>query len=50
MDATATLNRKKYHLGYFENEEAAAIVRDRRAKELHGEFVRLNLPQSIDKI
>lgn len=42
----ATVNSKgvKYHVGTFKNEEEAAIARDLKAKELHGEFAYLNFP------
>lgn len=35
---------KRRHLGYFTDEEDAARAYDTAAVELHGEFVRLNLP------
>lgn len=38
-------NYKRYFLGYFKNAEEAAHAYDAKAKELHGEFARLNFPE-----
>jgi len=38
-------NNKKTHGGYFEDELSAAMAYDVLAKELHGEFARLNFPE-----
>ena len=35
---------KKYHLGTYQSEVEAAKAYDAKAKELHGEFARLNFP------
>jgi hypothetical protein len=37
-------NNKTIHLGYFTNEEDAAIVYDEAAKKYYGEFANLNFP------
>lgn len=35
---------KQIHIGYFENEKDAALAYDTRAKELYGEYAKLNFP------
>lgn len=35
---------KKFHLGLFATEEEAARAYDAKARELHGDFARLNFP------
>ncbi len=40
--AQVKLNNKSFHLGYFYSEIFAAGVYDKKAKELFGEFARLN--------
>jgi len=34
----------EHFLGYFDDEIVAALTRDAKAKELHGEFAYLNFP------
>ncbi|SRR6266705_719468 len=40
--AQITVNKKRFHLGYFQDKEKAAKVRDEAAKKYHGEFAVLN--------
>jgi hypothetical protein len=37
------INKKRIHLGYFKNEEEAAIAYNVAAVELYGEYARLNI-------
>lgn len=40
-------NRRKLHLGFYQNKIHAAMAYDMAAKDLHGEFVNLNFPDGI---
>lgn len=42
--ARILLNGKEHHLGYFKDAKEAALVRDKKCRELHGEFAKLNFP------
>ncbi len=49
--AQITHNKKKHHLGYFENIEDAAKARREKAKELFGEFTnKVELEININNI
>ena len=43
--ACIAIDRKGYHIGVYRNEIDAALAYDNRAKELFGEFARLNFPK-----
>jgi tetratricopeptide (TPR) repeat protein len=43
--AMICLNKKRMHIGYFDDEVAAARAYDRKARELFGEFACLNFPE-----
>lgn len=43
--ACIVANCVRYNLGYFDTEEWAAMAYDAKAREVHGEFARLNFPQ-----
>lgn len=43
--ASIKIDGKGHHLGYFHSEEEAGRAYDARAKDLHGEFARLNFPE-----
>jgi hypothetical protein len=45
--ASVATNGRSLFLGRFANSEAAALARDKAARELHGEFVVLNFPDDI---
>lgn len=42
--ASITAQKQKHHLGYFQTETEAAQAYDKKARELHGEFAKLNFP------
>jgi len=44
--ARIKINRKEIYIGSFDTEEEAAVARDTFAIRLHGEFARLNFPNT----
>ena len=44
-NAQIRYNGRHIHIGYFDSEKEAARFRDKKAKELQGEFARLNFPE-----
>jgi hypothetical protein len=44
-EARISKDNKQINLGYFDDKFEAARVRDKKAKELHGEFATLNFPE-----
>jgi hypothetical protein len=47
---TIRFNKKRYHLGYFTDETAAAKAYDKKASQLHGRFACLNFPSEQNVI
>jgi hypothetical protein len=45
--ARVQLNGRQIHVGCYDNAEAAAKARDQAATLLHGEFARLNFPETL---
>lgn len=47
--AIITFNKKRRYLGSFSTPELAAKAYDDAARELHGQFARVNFPQSDEQ-
>lgn len=45
--AHISVDRKRIDLGHFDDEIKAAKVRDKKAKEIYGEFAKLNFPNIV---
>jgi len=43
--AAIKMNNKRYHIGNYYHEREAALAYDKKARELFGEFARLNFPK-----
>jgi hypothetical protein len=46
--ACVCYKNKKYQVGCFDNEEEAAIARDKKAIEIQGEFANLNFKETVN--
>jgi hypothetical protein len=47
-EARIRVDGVRYYIGLFSSQKEAAIAYDTKAKELHGEFAKLNFPEPVD--